>query len=80
MRVSESEPVDRSPILLDGIKRLKAVFLDIPGTRLTPSDAAKLSGLEQPVCEMILDVLEEARFLDRARDGRYHRRGSDSPN
>jgi DNA-binding IclR family transcriptional regulator len=67
------------PRIAEGVQRLKGVFLEIPGTRLTLTDAAKLSGLDSPVCEVVLGALEEARFLKRDGKGRYQRRTTDSP-
>jgi DNA-binding IclR family transcriptional regulator len=71
--------MDTQPQVVRGVQHLKALFLEMPGTRLTLADAIKLSGLERAVCEPVLDALEDARFLRRASDGCYHRRTSDSP-
>jgi DNA-binding IclR family transcriptional regulator len=68
-----------APHVSDVVDRLKAVFLEIPGTRLTLADAAKLSGLERPFCHVVLLTLEDAGFLKRGRDGLYRRRTTDSP-
>ena len=64
--------------VVHGIQRLKGVFLEMPGTRLTLLEAIRLSGLERSVCEVVLDALEHARFLKRATDGCYLRT-ADSP-
>jgi hypothetical protein len=64
--------------VVQGVQRLKGVFLEMPGTRLTLLDAIRLSGLEQSVCEVVLDALERAHFLRRATDGCYLHT-SDSP-
>jgi hypothetical protein len=61
-----------------GVQRLRGMFLEMPGARLSLLDAIKLSGLERSVCEVVLDALEHARFLRRATDGCYLRT-SDSP-
>jgi hypothetical protein len=66
--------------IVDALQRLKAVFLEIPGTRLTVADASRLSGLECPTCEIVLGALEDARFLRLGPDGLYRRRATDSPN
>jgi len=65
---------------VEAVQRLKAVFLEIPGTRLTVADASRLAGLERPTCEIVLGALEDARFLKRGRDGLYRRQATDSPN
>ena len=61
------------------IDRLKGIFIEIPGTELSVSDAALLSGLERAICGPLLRALEETRFLVRRRNGRFVRRGSDTP-
>jgi hypothetical protein len=66
--------------VVEGVERLKGVFLEVPGTRLTVTDAAKLSGLDHPICEIVLSALEDARFVKRGDDGRYQRRSFDCPN
>jgi hypothetical protein len=64
----------------DVVLRLKGVFLKVPGTQLSLTEAAQLSGLERSICESVLSALEDAYFLKRGRDGCYERRTSDSPN
>lgn len=71
--------MDAAPHVVEAVSRLKAVFLEIPGTRLTLTDASRLSGLERPLCELVLLALEDAGFLKRGPDGLYRRRMSDSP-
>jgi hypothetical protein len=71
--------MESRPVVAQGVQRLKGVFLEVPGTRLTLLDAVKLSGLDQPTCEVVLDALEDANFLKRANDGCYQRRTLDSP-
>jgi hypothetical protein len=71
--------MESRPQIREGVQRLKCVFLEIPGTRLTPLDAAKLSGLDGAVCEVVLEALEDARFLKRDGSGRYLCRATDSP-
>jgi predicted transcriptional regulator of viral defense system len=68
--------MESRPQLVEGVQRLKGIFLEVPGTRLTVADAASLSGLDQSVCEVVLDALEDAHFLKRLHDGRYQRRTS----
>jgi hypothetical protein len=67
------------PRVVDAVLRLKAVFLEIPGTRVTPADAARLSGLDAPLCQLVLLTLEDAHFLKRGHDGLFMRRTLDSP-
>jgi len=70
--------MESRPQLIRGVERLKGLFLEMPGTRLTLTDAIKLSGLERSVCEVVLDTLEHAHFLRRA-NGCYQLRTPDSP-
>jgi DNA-binding response OmpR family regulator len=61
-----------SPVA-EAIERLKAVFTEVPGTTLSLSEAARLSGLEPARCEPILQALVGIGFLARGRDGRFRR-------
>jgi hypothetical protein len=71
--------METRPLVAVAVHRLKGVFLEIPGTRLTLADASKLSGLDHADCEAVLGALEDARFLKRGHDGRYQRHTADSP-
>jgi DNA-binding IclR family transcriptional regulator len=64
--------------LMEAILRLKGVFLEIPGTRLSVADASRLSGLDGPTCNIVLMALEDARFLKRGHDGLYQCGAADS--
>jgi len=66
-------------LVMDGVQRLKAVFSEIPGTRLTLPEAARLSGLDRLACQAVLVALEDAGFLRRGHDGLYQRLATDSP-
>ena len=57
----------------DAVQLLKDVFTEIPGTTLSVTDAARLSGLDRAVCECVLLALEDAHFLRRGHGGRYQR-------
>ena len=61
--------MDNAVRITDGVQRVKEVFSQIPGTRLTVADAARLSGLDRQECELVLTALEGAGFLKR----RYQR-------
>ena len=67
-----------APRVSDAVQRLKGMFLEMPGTQLSMADATRLSGLERPVCRVVLEALEDARFLQRRRDGLFMRRGPDA--
>jgi hypothetical protein len=48
---------------VDAINRLKGTYLEIPGTKLTVDEAARLCGIEEEKCGIVLDALKEAGFL-----------------
>ena len=45
------------------VRRFQGMFLEVPGTRLSVTQAARLAGVEPSVCRDILDTLTETRFL-----------------
>jgi len=55
------------------IERLRAEFLEMPGLRLTPSQVQKLCGVDQSMCQDVLDALVSLRFLRANPDGTYAR-------
>jgi DNA-binding IclR family transcriptional regulator len=66
------------PTVTEAVERLKAVFVEIPGTQLSLADASRLSGLERTTCRVVLEVLEDARLITRARNGLFIGRSPDS--
>ena len=69
-----------TPRVEEAVQKLKGVFLEIPSTQLSLVDASRLSGLERNTCRMILEALEDVRFLRRAPNGLFVRReGQSSP-
>jgi hypothetical protein len=67
-----------TPRVVDAVQRLRGIFLEMPGTQLSMADATRLSGLERPVCRVVLEALEDAHFLKRGRDGIFMRRTPDA--
>jgi hypothetical protein len=63
----------------NALERVKSVFLESPGAKLSVSDASRLCGIERGTCGAVLEALEHARFLVRGRDGLFGRRAPDSP-
>jgi predicted transcriptional regulator of viral defense system len=61
-----------NPDVMESVQRMKGVCREVPGARLTVTDAARVSGLDHQVCAVVLSSLEEAGF-ERATDGRYRR-------
>ncbi len=57
------------------VRRIHGEYLEMPGLRLTPAQARRLWGLEQPECEALLGTLVDLKFLTRTRDGAFIRSG-----
>jgi hypothetical protein len=55
------------------IERIKAEFLEMPGLRLNVAQAQRLYGVEQALCQAILNTLVDAGFLRVNTDGTYTR-------
>ena len=55
------------------LNRICAEYLEMPGLRLTLSQALRLWGLDEQTCTAALDTLLEAKFLSRRIDGTYAR-------
>jgi hypothetical protein len=57
--------------MVDLIRRVRGEYLEMPGLKLTSTQASRLWGLERHTCQRLLDTLAEARFLIRGSDGSY---------
>jgi hypothetical protein len=55
------------------VQRIRSEFLEMPGLKLTPRQAARLWGVESTTSELVLACLADAGFLSRSRDGAYTR-------
>ena len=55
------------------LHRVRSEFLEMPGLRLTPAQAARLWAVDRQTSERILDGLTMAGFLFRNREGGYLR-------
>ena len=55
----------------DVLQRIQGEFTEMPGLRLTPAQAQRLWGLDRSVCEQLLAVLVQAKFLSQTRDGSF---------
>ena len=55
------------------INRLRQAFLQSPATQLSVSDAARLTELDQFLCQILLNALEDLRLVRRVGDGLYQR-------
>jgi hypothetical protein len=55
------------------IRRIRGEFIEMPGLRLTSSQAQRLWGLGFEHCERVLQVLVDLKFLIRGSDGKFGR-------
>jgi hypothetical protein len=60
------------------LQRVYGEFLEMPGMRLTPSQAQRLWGLDERTCLLLLEYFVDAKFLCRSAHGLYGR-SSDGP-
>lgn len=58
------------------LRRIRGEFLEMPGMRLTKRQARRLWGLDEALCDALLNALVEARFLFRTSDGSFISRQS----
>ena len=54
-------------------RRVRGAYLEMPGLQLTPSQAARLLGLEPGACAARLDRLIAEGFLQQSTRGHYVR-------
>ena len=59
------------------LNRLRAEFLEMPGMHLKPEQVHRLCGVERGLCQTLLDLLVDAKFLRRSTDGQYARATDD---
>ena len=57
----------------DVLRRVQGEFLEMPGLRLSESQARRLWGLDAEQCRALLGALVDAKFLFRTRDGAFVR-------
>ena len=57
----------------DVIQRVRAEYVEMPGMRLKTEQVQRLCGIEQNMCQRVLDTLVDARFLCVKPDGHYAR-------
>jgi hypothetical protein len=55
------------------IERLRAEFMEMPGLRLTIVQIQRLCGMDQTLCQNVLDALVNMKFLRVNPDGTYAR-------
>ena len=52
-----------NPALVQRVQRVRSEFLEMPGLRLTPQQAARLWHLDPARCQEIIEVLVGSAFL-----------------
>jgi len=63
------------PQPLEGIlRRIRGEYMEMPGLRLTVTQAQRLWGLDRAACETVLSALVDVEFLIRNGDGAFVRR------
>ena len=63
----------RSAPLPELLQRVREEYREVPNLRLTPSQAARLFGMEPSECAALLDALVNEHFLTRTADGLFVR-------
>ena len=74
MKTCEALRVQEDP-LIAAVRRVKAEYLEMPGLKLTRSQAARLWGLDRRVCDAVLATLVHDRFLTCTRTDAFVRQG-----
>ena len=64
---AQQQPLD------DVLRRVQGEYIEMPGLRLTPTQAQRLWGLDRTACDTLLGALVDAKFLLRTRDGAFVR-------
>ncbi len=59
------------PVLTRFLNRVRGEYLEMPGLKLTVSQAQRLWSMDRPMCERLLTSLVRSNFLTRTRDGAF---------
>jgi len=57
------------------VRRIRSEFLEMPGLRLTVTQASRLWGLDEGACRRVIDALIGSSFLRWTTDGAVARAG-----
>ena len=60
-------------VIEDMLTRLRAEYMEMPGLRLKVGQPQRLCGIDQTMCQLVLDSLLESKFLCLKSDGAYAR-------
>jgi hypothetical protein len=55
------------------LTRIRAEYLEMPGLRLKSDQVQRLCGVERTICQLVLDLLVDVKFLCVKSDGAYAR-------
>jgi hypothetical protein len=67
-----------TPRIVDGIQRVKGVFLEAPVPSISSHETSKLTGLDTRTCGLILESLRDVGFLASVGTDRYTKRLTES--
>lgn len=59
---------------LNLVQRIREEFEEVPGLRVTVTEASRFWGLDEQLCEQVLAQLLATGFLARGADERYRQR------
>jgi hypothetical protein len=62
----------------EALARVRQLFTQTSGVKLTTTDAAQMSGLDRQVCGVMLQTLIDTGFLEQRTGGKFRRRAPDS--
>jgi len=65
----------RDETTIEVLSRIQMEFMEMPGLKLTASQARRLCNLPEDVCQGALDALTRTGFLRQLRDGSFLRPG-----
>jgi len=60
-------------VIQEALRRIRAEFLEMPGSKLTAAQLQRLCGIDAVTCEAVLNALVDSKFLMHAEDGLYMR-------
>jgi hypothetical protein len=63
----------QTKMIEDVLTHLRAEYMEMPGMQLKAGQVQRLCGIEQTMCQQVLDSLLESKFLCLKSDGAYAR-------
>jgi hypothetical protein len=68
-----AHPLPAPRPMTEWLRLVRGEYSEMPGLNLTKGQMQRLWNLDGPTCDVILEVLEETRFLRRTERGAYVR-------